>query len=307
VIQEVTPKIRIHVWGGLGSQLYAWAFLEELNSRFPNRGKILVLHTATFSRRVNELEEFIPEQKIKVIDDFKEGPKNPVFKQVHLHGTKEEGLVRRNFRYFVSFFKKTLKSFLSTTRLLIVVDSNVSLETIKPWTIWIRGTYYKRKLTTQTLKKMKEQAKLVGLEFPTRASDSHEITLHYRLGDLMTIGSKNPIDAKKILDVSSLMASTLRKKVVRIFSDSPEQVSKFNSSEKIEIVTDRKNLSGRETLYELIKAPYFIGTNSKISEWAVIFRLENDVNSYCTIPNYMLEHFEEIYPSISKARNLNVY
>jgi hypothetical protein len=154
---------------------------------------------------------------------------------------------------------------------------------------------------------MKEQAKLVGLEFPTRASESHEITLHYRLGDLMTIGSKNPIDAKKVLDVSSLMASTLRKRVVRIFSDSPEQVSKFNSSEKMEIVADQRDLSGRETLYELIKAPYFIGTNSKISEWAVIFRLEYDIDSYCTVPDYMLEHFEDIYPSISKARNLNGY
>ena len=62
--------IRIHCWGGLGSQLYAWALFERLSIRFPKRKLRLVLHTSGVTRRASDLNDLFSVDELITLDDF---------------------------------------------------------------------------------------------------------------------------------------------------------------------------------------------------------------------------------------------
>ena len=64
-------KLRIHCWGGLGSQLYAVALIYDLLKRFPKRKITLYLHTSGATRRHSEIEGIADIFEIKQVDDFK--------------------------------------------------------------------------------------------------------------------------------------------------------------------------------------------------------------------------------------------
>ena len=51
--------LRVHCWGGLGSQLFALAHAYELRKKFPKRKIMLFLHTSGVSERFSELDFFI--------------------------------------------------------------------------------------------------------------------------------------------------------------------------------------------------------------------------------------------------------
>ncbi len=48
--------LRVHCWGGLGSQLFALAHAYELHKKFPNRKILLLMHTSGVSERFSELD-----------------------------------------------------------------------------------------------------------------------------------------------------------------------------------------------------------------------------------------------------------
>ena len=58
-------KLKIHSWGGLGSQLHALSIAHDLKQNFPTRKLILIHHTSGVSRRFFELKS--------IIDKFTEG------------------------------------------------------------------------------------------------------------------------------------------------------------------------------------------------------------------------------------------
>ena len=64
--------LRVHCWGGLGSQLFALAHAYELRRKFPNRKILLLLHTSGETERYSELG-FLgnSEFKIQQVKDFK--------------------------------------------------------------------------------------------------------------------------------------------------------------------------------------------------------------------------------------------
>ena len=48
--------LRVHCWGGLGSQLYALAVAYDLQRKYPKRKIKLLLHTGGVTKRVSELD-----------------------------------------------------------------------------------------------------------------------------------------------------------------------------------------------------------------------------------------------------------
>ena len=64
-------KLRVHSWGGLGSQLFALSLIFDLVRKFPKKRIELIHHTAGVTRRLFELD-FMLSPKIQLIvkDDF---------------------------------------------------------------------------------------------------------------------------------------------------------------------------------------------------------------------------------------------
>jgi hypothetical protein len=154
---------------------------------------------------------------------------------------------------------------------------------------------------------MKARARNSGLDFPVDTSEKNHILLHYRLGDLLTIVSKSPIKSSELLPATILLSERVGCNTVKVFSDSPSIAYELLKSDDLEFMSDNRTLNGRETLNELVGAKYLVGTNSKLSEWAVILRLSNSLDNYCLIPEYMWSHLREICSFLSGARNVTTY
>ena len=64
------PSIKIHCWGGIGSQLFTLALALDLNKRYPKRPIKFIFHTGGVTRRSLEID-FLPEKfRYEVKDDF---------------------------------------------------------------------------------------------------------------------------------------------------------------------------------------------------------------------------------------------
>ena len=57
---SMLPAIKIHIWGGLGSQLYALALKIDLQKKFKTRKVVLVFHNSGVTRRDAELGSAFP-------------------------------------------------------------------------------------------------------------------------------------------------------------------------------------------------------------------------------------------------------
>ena len=68
-------QIYIHCWGGLGSQLFAWALYLDIERKFPKRRINLVLHSSGVTRRLPEYLFSNKKNNLISIDDFKSGQK----------------------------------------------------------------------------------------------------------------------------------------------------------------------------------------------------------------------------------------
>ena len=64
-------RLRIHSWGGLGSQLFALSLIFDLVRKFPKKRIELIHHTAGVTRRLFEVD-FMLNSKTELVvkDDF---------------------------------------------------------------------------------------------------------------------------------------------------------------------------------------------------------------------------------------------
>ena len=71
MILRLIPPIKIHCWGGLGSQLYALALAIDLKHRFYSRKIEFVQHTSGVTKRNLEIDTSrFSSIVFKTIDDF---------------------------------------------------------------------------------------------------------------------------------------------------------------------------------------------------------------------------------------------
>lgn len=66
---KLMPPLKIHCWGGVGSQLYALAVYERLLVRMPNRKIIIVFHSFGVTERIFELSDYVADFLIE--NDYK--------------------------------------------------------------------------------------------------------------------------------------------------------------------------------------------------------------------------------------------
>ena len=274
--------INIHVWGGLGSQLFALALVEDLAQKFPKRSFNLVFHTGGVTYRKLDIAPLLSEYKFYIKDDY-----------------VPPSIARNSGRSFKNIYSKVARSKMLLKKLTAFLgfssslDSDRDFQRCKPWIISVRGHYTYRVISSFSIEKIIKKAQLSCLPIPHIPSSNGVAGIQYRLGDLLDISSKDPIEPDLIL--KSGISLKHKNPGVRflLFSDSSQKaLSLLNGLEPIE----SRDLDPWATITALTENEFFIGTNSKITQWVVILRLHLDHNSHNLVPSRFYEEVSKALP-----------
>jgi hypothetical protein len=282
-------RTRIHVWGGLGSQLYAFALLLTLQKRYPTRKFKIVFHTGGVTERQPEIVPLIKNLCTWVVQhDFQKS-----------HSELENQTLKQSLNLDPNF-KIHLKNGL--LKFGFVKLCNESFPLLYPWTFSIRGHYRHLSVPNEVLVEI----------FSTINSQIQEIkvlrrcSVHFRLGDL--IGLKQTISPgilKKLLGEIAGYEGVVTK--IDIYSDSPELAQQMLVRADAYSEFTFPELDIWPTLINCLGSRYFIGTNSKISYWVSYLRLSFDAKAFTQLPADLKSDFENTLGDLSKYDNLTFY
>jgi len=277
-----SSTLKIHSWGGLGSQLLALNYYLKMLQRFPNRKVILVQHNGGITMRNSELDFLSQRINLHKVQDF---------------NTKSDfSNYSKKFSYLktVQIFKKlVIKNFLNKLNLIITDDSRVT--NVKFWTISIRCTYTTVPLTKQDVIILSSM-----LEISKRDFRKNSIGVHYRLGDLLTLKPESLISPKAISEVIGIVVKSNPKiETLIVYSDS-------KSGDKFDEIPNSvgikwESVATLQTINDLIEFHYFLGTNSKVSLWVAIFRWGLDISGEIYLPQDVFSQFKILTKSESGA------
>jgi hypothetical protein len=253
--------IRVHCWGGFGSQLFALNLIFELSRRFPHRKCKLILHSGGVTRRNPESIFLLGEIPYALVSDF--------VPSAQIQSSKKFNSNISNFESAKSRFRNMVIHFIRLTGTVAALNSNDEFNRVKPWVLSCRGHYTHLWVSDDFLKNLGQKSKVLGFGNPSEGEELENIVVQYRLGDLVALPSKSPIDPLRITNCVNEILSKDHNLQVTVLTDSIELAKK-----KISLVPEANfpNFDSWETIKYGIHSKYFIGTNSKISEWIIIWR-----------------------------------
>ena len=266
------PKIRVHSWGGLGSQLFALASAFQMHQRFPRRKIQLWVHSAGVTKRSLELELSLDWLEILYVNDFR----------VSTYTTEVDSL-RSSFD-----FRKTLKNFLILLGFINSANNDSEFERIKPWLRSLRGHYSHREVDSKSLDFL---AEILKIDL-SGESNGHSVGVHYRLGDLLTLDSKTSISEMYLIQVLRDLTEHNEARNIDVFTDSKTEA--LNRLRFFEPNLSVSTLDTLETIRILTNYQNFVGTNSKVSIWITLFRLYSKPNSKTFLPESSREEVSRL-------------
>lgn len=287
----LAPTLQIHCWGGLGSQLFAWAVVEQCLLEKPNRRITLVLHTSGVTQRSSELSALAKIVEIVQVTDFK-------LNEFSIKSAAKVAL-RGRFKKFILRMLRKSKFILSTEK----------IEDIKPWTFQLRSHYSRRYIPRKVCESM--FSRFVQMELLENSFGGTEdlVGIHYRLGDLLTLENKSYVPHEKIISVIQNLSSQceLNRCLIKIHSDSPEvaiqKLSPLRENFTIQLVEQNP----WETLSALLKYKYLVVTNSKIGIWAIIFKVRLGLPHLIIAPKEMKSDLTLILGRDVYSSNIEFY
>ena len=255
---------KIHCWGGLGSQMYAWALFERLQVKSPNRKFKLVFHTGGVTKRLPDLESLFLKNEKDFVQDFESSEDS-------ISGKSSNKKIIDTIK---KSFTRAIKQVLISTGFVASANNETEFSNLKPWAILVRGHYSELRIDLKTILLMKTRAESSGSNFSINKEQTKDLdVLHYRLGDLLSLAEKSPIDTTRITNaIHEAKAGTTRD--LWVLSDSPSQAVELLRREdpEIRVKLDDGSLDAWQSLMAMSNANIFIGTNSKLSIWAIIYR-----------------------------------
>lgn len=264
-------RLRIHCWGGLGSQLLALNYYLKIQERYPNRHLILVLHSGGITKRLSEIDGLDSIIQLEKVDDYNSASNNI------LNSKNRFISLRYTFRVTIKF----LTNFFG----FVISDDNKIFK-IRFWTIAVRCTYSKIQFERKDIKKI---AEYLGI-FP-KAIQHDFIGVHYRFGDLPTLKPNSLIPFYSIgLIVNRINKSQKDAYPIKVYSDSILNDLKLDNLSFKDY--EWKSIETLQTINELLRVKYFIGTYSKVSLWVAIFRWGLAIPGEIYIPESMLNNFQ---------------
>lgn len=276
------PPLRIHAWGGLGSQLFAVALVHTLQKRFPGRSLVVVLHNSGVTRREPEITQLFPDLEFEKVDDF-------TSRENHDSNSRSPSIV--------SYLKNLVKRILLISGFLAEENTD-KIYRAHRWTVSIRGHYFYRNVSIEFLELLKIRLSECTVEDSSILKS--EITLHYRLGDLLELENKSFVDPQR---VGSILSQLPQSETVAVFSDSPvvavTLIERTVGNKFLHFV----DLSTIETIYAAFQGAAFVGTSSKISYWVVLLRLADSKNSL----NYLPREDQSTISVLSKSASSLIF
>ena len=249
-IQGAKIKLKVHSWGGLGSQLYAVALVFELQRLYSKKKIILTHRTSGVTRRDFELYSILPSCiEFKQIDDYV-----PISKFPNFHSR----IYGRKIKFFL---KKVLGKFLIS----LDFDNNKNFTSIRFWTLEIRGHYSKLPISNDYIDFLIDMLEIKNMQQNKLANT---LAVHYRLGDLTYLSEKSYIESKKVIMAINEVRQSFSFNKILIFSDSIEVAKeKLSDLSKLPIISEYSCAPTLTVIKESLASKYFIGTNSKVSFW----------------------------------------
>lgn len=274
----IKPDIPIHVWGGLGSQLYGLALGLYLKNRYKLFDFHFVFHSSGVTRRIPQFEtEFLFGMKKISIDDFQNSKKVKGIKNLSVPNGR-----------------KIIKLFLNNSSISISCNSDFEVKKLRFWTREIRGHYSNRTIDSEVVR-------VIYSSLYSNIRNDHfsnlDLAVHFRLGDLVNLDSKEPINASKVVEQIRLVIDKFQITQIAIFSDSPELAKDLilgtvNFEPSVNFIFPELEIS--ETMVALTSSKIFLATPSKISEWALLFRNSEYPNCLNFVPtsfsNFVSRH-----------------
>jgi hypothetical protein len=244
--------------------MYAWALFERLQVQFPNKKFKLVFHTGGVTKRLPDLESLFAKNEKDFVQDF-ESSDNPISGKSQ--NKKLGSTIKKSFT-------RVIKQVLISTGFVASANNETEFSKLKPWAISVRGHYSELRIDLETILSMKTRADSSSSKFSVNIKQNKDLdVLHYRLGDLLSLAEKSPIDTKRITNaIQDAKAGTTRE--LWVLSDSPSQAVELLQREgsEIQVKLDDGSLDAWQSLMAMSNANIFIGTSSKLSIWATIFR-----------------------------------
>lgn len=262
-MRSLLPVLRIHSWGGLGSQLFAVAVASRIRLNSKRRIQI-VLHTGGVTRRVPEICDLFPDFDYQFVDDFA---------IVNLEENSTEIRASAGLR-------TVIKRLILALGFVVEPNYESDLMRIKPWTRSLRGHYSYLTITYDFLQGFSQ---ILQSKYPVPAVDGlGTCSIHVRLGDLLTLAEKGPIDPTRIVAEFARRLENNRELKMAIYSDSLKEASGYLSNLR-EVTPSYRDVPVLQAMAECVIADQFIGTSSKISFWIIALRARVQVR-HSSIP-----------------------
>jgi hypothetical protein len=254
------PPLKIHTWGGLGSQLFAVALAFDVREKFPRRKIKIVLHTGGVTLRRPEVTDLFPGLDYEYVSDFEVSSSE---------STKKKATVLQQLkRQFVARLKAVVISF----RIIVNCNDDLEYSHLRFWTLACRG-HYSYKYVNRNFYQLLEIA-LQKYRIIEKQEFGNCLTIHYRLGDLLTLDQKSPVSASLIFSEISKLLSVNEFDSLVLLSDSPEVARDiFNGNTLKKLFAPDFNTF--EVMNCAISSIYFLGTSSKVSFWIAAVRSSN--------------------------------
>lgn len=196
-------------------------------------------------------------------------PPDVLLRQIDDYLPKEEFSNTKNYKRKINF-KVFIKELLSTLSISLNPDNDQNLKKIRFWTFEIRGHYSKLPINIKFLDYLIKIFSAMNVE---QNELVETLTIHYRLGDLLSLPDKTYVPSKNLLIVIEDIYSKNYFNKILIFSDSIGLAkSKLQKLEKLTKNIEFSNSSTLKVMVYSLKSRYFIGTNSKVSFWIEILR-----------------------------------
>jgi hypothetical protein len=277
--------IRVHCWGGLGSQLFAYVLARKIEDRYLNRNVVIIFHSSGITNRTLELPESALNAITYVVRDDFNRSKSPI------SNNPSKNFWTSNGYSLLAKFTRMVRRLMITSRFVSESNTEVEFDSLAPWLLSTRGHYTGLNLTDVDILRVLDALNLL----PRKDNSSKTNAIHFRLGDLLKLKSKSYIRPSEII---SIMSSDFYDEYFDVFSDSKrEEVIDIFPSAFAKHIKEFHNLDTLSTISKCVAAQNFIGTNSKISLWIVILRcfLQESKASY--LPISLTNQLKQLIPA----------
>jgi hypothetical protein len=269
-------KVPIHVWGGFGSQLFAVLLKYDIEHHKGISSK-LIFHTSGVTARRPEILRCFPDLDCETLDDFSIRHSSSITQ-------RSNNLLRQKF-------KESIKSTLERSTFFATCNTDSDFGKLnRHFLKQVRGHYSYRTVQKETLEKMNQvipssESKLIS----SQTLETNALGIHFRLGDLLTLENKKPLDTTRINNLISKILDNYKFEGIKLSSDSLLEATKILSPHQNQHIGTLEG-SAMEVLAELQTAKLFVGTNSKLSLWIAILRIYFQTNKFSYLPDELKIH-----------------